>query len=58
VSIKNYEKFLKAFNSGEIKRLVVVASLGDSVSARDDWFHNHDARTVAFQSNATTKNRR
>jgi hypothetical protein len=33
VSIKNYEKFLKAFNNGEIKRLVVVASLGDSVSA-------------------------
>lgn len=33
VSIKNYEQFLKAFNSGEIKRLVVVASLGDSVSA-------------------------
>jgi hypothetical protein len=33
VSIKNYERFLKAFNNGEIKRLVVVASLGDSVSA-------------------------
>ncbi len=33
VSIKNYEKFLKAFNNGEIKRLVVVPSLGDSVSA-------------------------
>jgi len=33
VSIKNYENFLKAFNNGEIKRLVVVASLGDSVSA-------------------------
>ncbi len=33
VSIKNYEKFLKAFNNGEIKRLVVVASLGDSVLA-------------------------
>jgi hypothetical protein len=32
VSIKNYENFLKAFNNGEIKRLVVVASLGDSVS--------------------------
>jgi len=32
VSIKNYEKFLKAFNSGEIKRLVVVPSLGDSAS--------------------------
>jgi hypothetical protein len=26
VSIKNYEKFLEAFNSGEIKRLVVVTS--------------------------------
>src|SRR3984893_11610628 len=33
VSIKNYEKFLEAFNSGEIKRLVVVTSLGDSSSA-------------------------
>ena len=33
VSIKNYEKFLKAFNDGEIKRLVVVPSLGDSVLA-------------------------
>ena len=33
VSIKNYEKFLKAFNSGEIKRLVVVPNLGDSASA-------------------------
>jgi hypothetical protein len=33
VSIKNYEKFLNAFNNGEIKRLVVVPSLGDSASA-------------------------
>jgi hypothetical protein len=33
VSIKDYEKFLKAFNNGEIKRLVVVTSLGASVSA-------------------------
>jgi hypothetical protein len=33
VSIKNYEKFLKAFQNGEIKRLVVVASLNDGVSA-------------------------
>jgi hypothetical protein len=33
VSIKNYEIFLKAFNSGEIKHLVVVASLSDSASA-------------------------
>jgi hypothetical protein len=33
VSIKNYEKFLKAFQNGEIKRLVVVASLSDVVSA-------------------------
>ena len=33
VSIKDYERFLKAFNNGEIKRLVVVVSLGDSVSA-------------------------
>jgi Protein of unknown function (DUF2778) len=30
VSFKNYEKFLKAFQNGEIKRLVVVASLRDS----------------------------
>jgi hypothetical protein len=29
VSIKNYEKFLAAFQKGEIKRLVVVASLND-----------------------------
>ncbi len=34
VSIKDYEKFLKAFNNGEVKRLVVVVSLGDSESAR------------------------
>jgi hypothetical protein len=33
VSIKDYEKFLKAFQNGEIKRLVVVASLNDAVSA-------------------------
>src|SRR3982075_4218685 len=33
VSIKNYEKFLNAFNNGEIKRLVVVPNLGDSASA-------------------------
>jgi hypothetical protein len=33
VSIKDYEKFLNAFQNGEIKRLVVVASLGDAVSA-------------------------
>jgi hypothetical protein len=33
VSIKDYERFLKAFNNGEINRLVVVASLRDSRSA-------------------------
>jgi hypothetical protein len=33
VSIKDYEKFLKAFSNGEIKRLVVVPSLGDEASA-------------------------
>ena len=33
VSIKNYELFLKAFNSGEIKHLVVVPSLSDSMTA-------------------------
>jgi hypothetical protein len=34
VSIKNYEKFLKAFSNGEIKHLVVVPSLGDELSGR------------------------
>jgi Protein of unknown function (DUF2778) len=29
VSIKNYEKFLKAFSNGEVKRLVVVPRIGD-----------------------------
>ena len=33
VSFKNYDKFLKAFQDGEIKRLVVVASLADIMSA-------------------------
>jgi hypothetical protein len=33
VSIKEYEKFLKAFSNGEVKRLVVVPSLGDEKSA-------------------------
>lgn len=33
VSIKDYERFLKAFNNGEINRLVVVASLRDSLPA-------------------------
>jgi hypothetical protein len=33
VSIKDYPRFLKAFQNGEIKRLVVVASLGDVASA-------------------------
>jgi hypothetical protein len=33
VSIKNYDKFLTAFENGEIKRLVVVASLNDVASA-------------------------
>jgi Protein of unknown function (DUF2778) len=33
VSIKDYEKFLKAFSNGEIKRLVVVPSLNDEMSA-------------------------
>ena len=34
LSIKNYEKFLKAFSSGEIKHLVVVPSLSDEMSGR------------------------
>ena len=33
VSIKNYEKFLSAFKNGEIRRLVVVPSINDSVTA-------------------------
>jgi hypothetical protein len=33
VSIKNYDKFLTAFEKGEIKRLVVVVSLNEAVSA-------------------------
>jgi hypothetical protein len=32
VSFKNYDKFLKAFQNGEIKRLAVVASLSDGAS--------------------------
>ena len=33
VSIRDYDKFLKAFTNGEIKRLVVVPSLSDEKSA-------------------------
>jgi hypothetical protein len=33
VSIRDYERFLKAFTNGEIKRLVVVRSINDSASA-------------------------
>jgi hypothetical protein len=33
VSIRNYEQFLSAFTKGEIKRLVVVATLRDAMSA-------------------------
>ena len=33
VSIRNYEKFLKAFSNGEVKHLVVVPNLGDDTSA-------------------------
>ncbi|MGB8401560.1 DUF2778 domain-containing protein [Bradyrhizobium sp.] len=33
VSIKNYDKFLKAFQNGELKRLVVVTSVNDMASA-------------------------
>jgi hypothetical protein len=33
VSIKNYDRFLKAFNDGEINRLVVVPSLTSATSA-------------------------
>ncbi len=34
VSFKNYDRFLQAFNNGEIIRLVVVPSLGDAASRR------------------------
>lgn len=33
VSIRNYERFLKAYNDGEINRLVVVPNLNNAVSA-------------------------
>jgi type VI secretion system (T6SS) effector TldE1-like protein len=33
VSIKNYDKFLTAFKNGEVKRLVVVPSLNEGLSA-------------------------
>lgn len=33
VSIRNYERFLKAYTDGEITRLVVVTSLTDSITA-------------------------
>ncbi len=33
VSIKNYDRFLKAYNDGEITRLIVVPSLADSITA-------------------------
>jgi hypothetical protein len=33
VSIRDYDKFLSSFNNGEIKRLVVVPSLGEAVTA-------------------------
>jgi Tlde1 domain len=32
VSIKEYDRFLNAFTNGEVKRLVVVPSLGDGIS--------------------------
>jgi hypothetical protein len=34
VSIRDYDRFLKAFSNGEIRHLVVVPSLGDEVSRR------------------------
>ena len=33
VSIRNYDRFLKAFDNGEVSRLVVVPSLGGTLSA-------------------------
>ena len=33
VSIQNYERFLKAYNDGEVTRLVVVPNLTDSITA-------------------------
>lgn len=34
VSFKNYDRFLQAYNNGEVTRLVVVPSLGDAASRR------------------------
>jgi hypothetical protein len=34
VSFKNYDRFLQAYNNGEVTRLVVVPSLGDAASKR------------------------
>jgi hypothetical protein len=36
VSIKDYDRFLEAFQSGEIKHLVVVASIGDLAAPRSN----------------------
>src|SRR5688500_19320824 len=33
VSFKDYDKFLTAFQNGEVKRLVVVTSLGETAAA-------------------------
>ena len=33
VSIRNYERFLKAYSDGEVTRLVVVQSITDSITA-------------------------
>jgi hypothetical protein len=34
ISIKNYDRFLKAYNDGEINRIVVVPALSGSTQAR------------------------
>ena len=33
VSIKDYDRFLAAYQNGEVKRLVVVTSLGETATA-------------------------
>ena len=34
ISIKNYDRFLKAYNDGEINRIVVVPALSGATQAR------------------------
>jgi hypothetical protein len=34
VSVKNYDRFLKAYQNGEVKRLVVVPSLNEKIASQ------------------------